>query len=101
VNLPVEFGTSRKDYLALLTNALTKFADRFKPQMVFLSAGFDSHRRDPVGNLGLETEDFGPLTDLVLDVARTHAGGRLVSVLEGGYNPDVLADCVAAHLAKC
>jgi acetoin utilization deacetylase AcuC-like enzyme len=100
VNLPVEFGTSRKDYLALLANALTKFADKFKPQMVFLSAGFDAHRRDPVGNLGLESEDFGPLTDLVLDVARTHAGGRLVSVLEGGYNPEVLAECVAVHLGE-
>lgn len=100
VNVPVEFGTSRKDYLALLTNALTKFADKFKPQMVFLSAGFDAHRRDPVGNLGLETEDFGPLTDLVLDVARTHAGGRLVSVLEGGYNPEVMADCVELHLGE-
>ena len=67
---------------------------------MLLSAGFDAHRLDPVGNLGLETEDFIPLTTLVLDVADTYAGGRLVSVLEGGYDPAILADCVELHLAE-
>jgi len=100
VNLPVEFGTSRKDYLALFTGALSKFADRLKPQLVLLSAGFDAHRLDPIGNLGLETEDFASLTQAVLDVAAAHAGGRLVSVLEGGYNPATNADCIALHLSE-
>jgi acetoin utilization deacetylase AcuC-like enzyme len=65
-----------------------------------LSAGFDSHRADPVGSLGLETEDFAALTAAVRDVAQAHAGGRIVSVLEGGYNPPVLAECVALHLEE-
>ena len=65
---------------------------------MIVSAGFDAHRDDPVGSLGLETEDFGPLTTAVLDVADAYAGGKLVSVLEGGYNTGILAGCVALHL---
>ncbi len=100
VNLPVEFGISRQDYLGMFRNALEKMADQIKPELIFVSAGFDAHRLDPVGNLGLETEDFVSLTRLVLDVAETHAGGRVVSVLEGGYDPEVVAECVEIHLAE-
>lgn len=98
LNLPVEFGISREDYLGLFGDALERFAARIKPDLVLVSAGFDTHRADPVGSLGLETEDFEPLTNLVLDVADAHASGRVISVLEGGYNPPVLADCLAVHL---
>jgi acetoin utilization deacetylase AcuC-like enzyme len=100
LNLPIEFGTPRKDYLAIFGDNLNKFAAQIKPQLVLLSAGFDTHRLDPVGDLGLETEDFIPLTNLVLDVADAYAGGRFVSVLEGGYDPKILADCVEVHLAE-
>jgi acetoin utilization deacetylase AcuC-like enzyme len=100
LNLPVPFGISRKDYLALFGDNLERFAAKIKPQIIFLSAGFDTHRRDPVGNLGLETEDFEPLTNLVLDAAEAHAGGKLVSVLEGGYHPEATAQSVAVHLAE-
>lgn len=98
VNVPVAFGTSRKEYFAKLQSALEKLADRLRPQLVLISAGFDAHRADPVGSLGLEVEDYAELTRLVGAVADTHAGGRLVSVLEGGYNPEVLAQCVGVHL---
>jgi len=100
VNLPVEFGTPRAAYLAEFSAALQRFADRLRPQLVLISAGFDSHRTDPIGSLGLENEDFSALTQIVLDVARQHAGGRIVSVLEGGYNPPVLAECVGLHLSE-
>lgn len=100
LNLPVEHGTSREDYLDLFRANLEKFAAKIKPQLVLLSAGFDTHRLDPVGDLGLETEDFIPLTNMVLDVADAYAGGKLVSVLEGGYDPRLLADCVAVHLGE-
>ena len=73
-------------------------AGRICPQLVMISAGFDAHGLDPVGSLGLEDEDFVELTRLVLDVADQHAEGRVVSVLEGGYNVDVLPRSVAAHL---
>jgi len=98
VNLPVPFGISRTDYHRLFASALTQFADRFKPQLVLISAGFDSHRLDPIGSLGLEVEDFGTLTRVVAEVADVHAGGKLVSTLEGGYNVDQLPLCLAEHL---
>jgi acetoin utilization deacetylase AcuC-like enzyme len=68
--------------------------------MVLISAGFDSHRDDPVGSLGLESEDFVELTRMAMEVASTHCNGRLVSVLEGGYNPGILAGCVEVHLRE-
>ena len=96
-NLPLEFGVSRNDYLTAFENALTKAADACKPELVLISAGFDAHAEDPVGSLGLETEDFETLTKLVQQVADTHSAGRLVSMLEGGYNVERLADCVEIH----
>jgi acetoin utilization deacetylase AcuC-like enzyme len=97
-NLPVAFGTPRGAYLERFASELESFADQIRPQLVLVSAGFDSHRTDPIGSLGLETEDFATLTQIVRDIAATHADGRIVSVLEGGYNPPVLAECVATHL---
>ena len=97
-NLPVEFGTPRKEYLKLFAQHLEAFAAKIKPQLILISAGFDSHREDPIGSLGLETEDFESLTETVMNVARAHAEGRIVSVLEGGYNPARLAGCVETHL---
>jgi acetoin utilization deacetylase AcuC-like enzyme len=98
-NLPVVFGTSRDKYRELFRLELEQLAARIRPQLVLLSAGFDAHREDPIGSLGLEVEDFAALTQIVRDVAAVHAGGRLVSILEGGYNPTRLAECVEAHLA--
>jgi len=100
LNLPIEFGMPRAEYVRAFGDELERFAARLRPQLVLLSAGFDSHAADPVGSLGLEVEDFEPLSDAVLDVADAYAGGRLVSVLEGGYNPAILALCVEAHLRR-
>ncbi|HEY2881757.1 MAG TPA: histone deacetylase [Pirellulales bacterium] len=98
LNLPVQFGTPRSDYLAHFRTALESFADKVRPQLVIVSAGFDSHRDDPIGSLELETDDFIELSKIVLGIANTHCQGRIVSVLEGGYNPGVLAGCVEVHL---
>jgi acetoin utilization deacetylase AcuC-like enzyme len=65
---------------------------------VLISAGFDAHVRDPVGSLELETEDFRVLTKVVQGIANTHAKGRIVSALEGGYHPQRLAESVEVHL---
>ncbi|MEX2171240.1 MAG: histone deacetylase [Pirellulales bacterium] len=100
LNLPVAFGTSRDQYLASFRRELEKFADHVRPQLILISAGFDSHREDPIGSLGLETEDFQTLTAIVQDIAATHAGGRIVSVLEGGYHPQRLAESVQSHLEE-
>ncbi|OHB73520.1 MAG: acetoin utilization protein, partial [Planctomycetes bacterium RBG_13_63_9] len=93
-NLPIEFGTPREEYLKTFADALDQFANKIKPQLVFISAGFDTHRQDPLGHLGLETEDYARLTNDVLDVAEAHAAGRVISILEGGYDPVILADCI-------
>ena len=97
-NLPVKFGTSRADYRSRFLSELEDFAARSKPELVFVSAGFDGHQQDPVGSLGLEVEDFAWQTQAVKQIADHYAGGRVVSALEGGYNPPILAECVAAHL---
>jgi acetoin utilization deacetylase AcuC-like enzyme len=100
VNLPVEYGTPRKEVVKRFTVRLQDFADQIRPELIFISAGFDAHRQDPIGDLGLETEEFASMTNAILAVANTHAGGRVVSVLEGGYNPPVLAECVGEHLLR-
>jgi len=100
LNLPIEEGTPRREFIGALTTELEHFAARMRPQLVLVSAGFDAHRADPVGSLGLEIEDYEPLTDAVLDIADAYAGGRIVSVLEGGYNTSILAGCVEAHLRR-
>ena len=97
-NIPINFGTSRSEYLAAFETSLTTFAEKLKPELILLSAGFDSHAEDPVGNLGLEVEDFMSMTTIVMQIAATHCQDRLVSVLEGGYNIPILAGCVSAHL---
>jgi acetoin utilization deacetylase AcuC-like enzyme len=99
-NEPVRYGTTRGDYHGRFRNALQESADRAKPELVLLSAGFDAHRDDPIGSLGLESEDFAVLTREVREVAKVHAGGRLVSCLEGGYNLDALAESVQVHLTE-
>ena len=98
LNVPLPFGISRSEYRASFRSGLEVMADRTRPQLVLVSAGFDAHAEDPVGSLGLETEDFEDLTRRIVDVAETHAEGRIVSVLEGGYNLSRLAGCVEAHL---
>ena len=73
---------------------LTKFA----PELIVISAGFDAHRRDPLANINLDAEDFGWVTRKLMDVAHASAGGRVVSVLEGGYDLQGLKELVAAHV---
>jgi len=100
LNLPVTFGTTREKFREAFAARLDEFAARIRPQLVLISAGFDAHRADPIGSLGLEVEDFVELTKVVREVADVHAEGRVVSILEGGYNPPVLADCVEAHVRE-
>lgn len=97
-NLPVEYGTARRKYLAEFEQLLADCAKKCRPELVIISAGFDAHRLDPIGSLDLETEDFATLTKLVLDVADEYCNGRCVSLLEGGYNVQALAESVEQHL---
>ena len=98
LNLPIHYGTSRQRQLEAFRGSVERFAERLKPELLIVSAGFDSHRLDPIGSLDLESEDFVELTEIVLEIAKVHAGGRVVSLLEGGYNPDALSESVGLHL---
>jgi acetoin utilization deacetylase AcuC-like enzyme len=100
INVPVAYGTVRADYRAMYRNAIEKAADKVKPELILLSAGFDAHIRDPIGCLGLEAEDFADMTRMLRQVADAHCQGRLVSCLEGGYNLQALAECVQAHVEE-
>ncbi|WP_231596834.1 histone deacetylase [Synechococcus sp. CBW1004] len=99
VNCPLPAGSDGAAVLQALSGALLPAAARFRPQLVLVSAGFDGHRDDPLGRFALNRDDYGLLTELCLSVAREHAGGRLVSVLEGGYNLAALGESCAAHVA--
>ncbi len=98
INVPVEYGTGRQAYLQLFADGLERSLAVTKPDLIIISAGFDAHRLDPVGNLGLEAEDFGAMTKLVCDAAAHACQGRIVSCLEGGYHPQALGASVVEHL---
>lgn len=97
-NLPLSFGVFRDDYFSRFERMLVDAAQRCRPELILISAGFDAHREDPVGSLGLESDDFGELTRIVLNTANEYCEGRVVSLLEGGYNPQKLAESTASHL---
>ena len=99
VNQPFPAGSGRNDIVVAFRTRLVPAAEQFKPQLVMISAGFDSRARDPLGQFTLADSDFSELTALVVEIARQHAGGRVVSVLEGGYSLDGLARAVDAHLS--
>lgn len=84
----------------LWADTLLPAIDAFKPQLVLVSAGFDAHMRDPLADLMLETEDFAWITRELRDIARRHADGRLVSMLEGGYDLQALGECTVAHVGE-
>jgi acetoin utilization deacetylase AcuC-like enzyme len=98
LNVPISHGTRLADYHTSFSSALERAAAECRPELVLVSAGFDAHRLDPIGGLGLEAADFATLTEQIRDVAETYAAGRVVSCLEGGYHWDATAESVAAHL---
>jgi acetoin utilization deacetylase AcuC-like enzyme len=98
VNLPVPAYTKGDVIRALITTHWLPRLDAFKPQMVFISAGFDAHRDDDLGQLGLVEADYTWITQQICAVANKHAQGRIVSSLEGGYNLSALGRSVEAHL---
>ena len=72
--------------------------DKFKPEIILISAGFDAHFRDPLANINLESEDYYKITKQIVDLANTHSKGRLISFLEGGYDLLALSESIKQHL---
>lgn len=98
VNLPVPAYTKGMDVRELIEMMWIPRLEEFKPEMIFISAGFDAHREDDLGQMGLVEQDYAWITQRVKDVARRHSKGRIVSSLEGGYNLSALARSVEAHI---
>ncbi|MFM1802404.1 MAG: hypothetical protein RJA81_1756 [Planctomycetota bacterium] len=99
-NIPLPADTKPVRYLEQFQKALHTAANKVKPQLVLISAGFDAHRLDPVGGLGLQSEDFHTITKMITEVADHYCDGRIVSLLEGGYNVEKLVESASIHL-KC
>jgi acetoin utilization deacetylase AcuC-like enzyme len=98
VNVPIAPGSGGELFRAGMTEEVLPALAAFRPDFILVSAGFDAHKDDPLADLRLTEDDFAWATGALLKSAQTLCGGRLVSVLEGGYNLKALADCVVAHV---
>jgi len=99
LNVPLSIGTSARDHREAFTEALHQIERSFPPDLIIVSAGFDSRRGDPLGGLMLEDADFSEMTKEVLRIAEKHGAGRVVGLLEGGYNLELLGGSVKSHIA--
>jgi acetoin utilization deacetylase AcuC-like enzyme len=99
LNIPLRAGTPARSHRQAFRDALKEIEGKFHPDLVIVSAGFDSHLGDPLGGLMLEDSDFAEMTKDVLRIAENYSNGRVVSILEGGYNLDLLGSSVRSHLA--
>ena len=100
INLPMLPPSSDRQWQKEFDDVVLPAIETFGPQFMLISAGFDAHHLDPLAPLELSTEVFGWMTDQMIQAARNHCGGRLVSTLEGGYHLDALADCVTLHVTR-
>jgi acetoin utilization deacetylase AcuC-like enzyme len=98
VNVPVPAYTAGTEIRKLIAQHWLPRLEAFKPQIIFISAGFDAHREDDLGQLGMTESDYRWITEQLVEVAARHAQGRIVSCLEGGYNLSALGRSVEAHL---
>ena len=96
-NIPLEAGTNSEQYLNAYEHILNKI-NQFKPEFILFSAGFDAHKDDPLAQLYLQTEDFYTLTKRTLELAKKYCAGKVVSILEGGYDLQALQDSTVRHV---
>ncbi len=97
-NAPLSAGDGSAPFRAAMTTRILPALENFAPQLIVISAGFDAHARDPLGGLQLDESDFAWITRRLMDLAAKHCGGRVVSILEGGYDLEALASSAAAHV---
>lgn len=98
INLPMVAGSGDEEYRQAFNDKILPAIDDFKPDLLMISAGFDAHRNDPLAGIELSTDFYAEMTKMLVDLAKKHCHGRIVSVLEGGYDLNVLADSVKVHL---
>jgi len=99
-NGPLRPGTGSEEFRRIFEAKILDALDRFRPEILLISAGFDAHERDPLAQINLIEEDYAWATDRLAEIAALHAGGRIVSALEGGYDLQALAQSAAAHVGR-
>ena len=97
LNLPMDAYSEDEDYISALENKLIPEIQRYQPDLIIISAGFDAHKNDPLAQIQLTTDCFGQMTKMVMEVATDVCDGRLLSMLEGGYDYDALGNSVQLH----
>ena len=98
LNLPLKAGAGSADFRRVWSRKGLPRLREFAPNLILVSAGFDAHRKDPLGQLELKDEDYGWITTAICEIAAEVCGGRVISVLEGGYNLEALASASRAHV---
>jgi acetoin utilization deacetylase AcuC-like enzyme len=97
-NAPIKEGTKSKEFHQIFENKILNKIDKFKPEIILISAGFDAHYRDPLAQINLESEDFYLITKKIVELASVHSRGRIISFLEGGYDLMALHESVKEHI---
>ncbi len=100
MNVPVKARTEAREQKRMFENAIGDIGKNFKPDLIIISAGFDAHLTDPLGQLRLEDDDFVSMTKTVKQWANQTCGGRVVSALEGGYNLETMGETVKNHVLE-
>tara|TARA_B100001564_G_C20641905_1_gene672562 strand:- start:263 stop:1189 length:927 start_codon:yes stop_codon:yes gene_type:complete len=97
-NAPLQTGIKGKQFLDIFEKKILRPIDKFKPEVIIISAGFDAHFRDPLANINLESEDFYQITKKIVELANVQSKGRIISFLEGGYDLQALSESIKQHL---
>ena len=97
-NATLKAGTNGQEFLKIFEQKILSPIDKFKPEIILISAGFDAHIRDPLASINLESKDFYEITKKILDLSNVHSKGRIISFLEGGYDLIALSESIKEHL---
>ena len=97
-NAPLKIGIKGSEFLNIFEKKILDPIEKFRPEVILISAGFDAHFRDPLANINLESEDFYKITKQIVDLANIHSKGRVISFLEGGYDLLALSESIKHHL---
>lgn len=98
-NATLKAGIKGREFIKIFEQKILNPIDKFKPEIILISAGFDAHFRDPLANINLESEDFYEITKQIVDLANIHSKGRVISFLEGGYDLLALSESIKHHLS--
>lgn len=98
LNIPMEEGEGDSAYMRAVEDRIVRVIDDYRPHAILLSSGFDAHRRDPLGGMDVSEHAYGEITRRIVEAAERHCQGRVLSLLEGGYDMEGLASSVAEHV---